>query len=139
MKNIERERFQSDCLTFCEINRIHALDKKYLNRCLKIPTDGIYVKYNHINLSNTYYPIITSDIFDSITENAIGHYDTNNGVIVFVYIDGSTYVTKDWNVLTALCKAGFVLGNFPVPLSYDETICDDVIRRKWESLPGTWS
>ncbi len=137
MKNIEKERFQSDCLTFCEMNRIHPLDKKYLDRCLRIPNDGIDVKYNCINLCNTYYPIVTTDVFDSSVEKAIGHYDTNNDVIVFVYIDASTYVTRDWDVLTALSKAGYVLGDFPVPLSYDETICDNKIRKKWDSLPRT--
>lgn len=134
-QRIQKERFQSDCLTFCEINGIHPLSKDVLDRCLKMPDDGITATNKFVNLTNTFYPIITSNFFDSNIEEKLGHYDTNNGIIVFVYIDSSTYVTRDWSVFSALGQAGYKRGNLPVPLSSDEEIDDSNLRRKWESLP----
>lgn len=137
-KNIEMERFQSDCLTYCEVNGIHALSKELLtNKCLRIPDNGIGTIHKLTNLKNTFYPIITRNEFDDNVERKIGHYNTNNDVIVFVYIDGSTYLTKDWKVFDELANNGYKRGNLPVPLSFGETILDPSLRIKWENLPKT--
>ncbi len=133
-QRIQKERFQSDCLTFCELNGIHPLSKGVLDRCLKIPDDGITATNKLVNLTNTFYPIIAGDFFNSNVEQKLGHYDTNNNIIVFVYIDSNTYITKDWRVLRALGQAGYKRGTFPVPLSFGEEIVDPDLRRKWNAL-----
>jgi hypothetical protein len=58
----------------------------------------------------------------------------NNGIVVFVYRDGHTYVTKGYKVIQHLCDAGYREKCMFVPFSNGEEIMHDGFRAKWEAI-----
>ena len=69
----------------------------------------------------------------TVTAN-VGTYYGNNGVVVFVYRDGRTYVHRGYKILNELHAAGYREEGQFVPFSNGEEIKDDGLRESWLKL-----
>ncbi len=127
-----KDNFRTDCIAFCEQHNIDTISEKILNNCFEMPEEGVEVK--HPYYEDCYYPIVRGNYFDCIAAERLGTYCTNNGKVVFVYIDGRTYVTKGYKIVSELIKAGYREAPLFVPFSNGEEIKDETLRKKWESI-----
>ena len=131
-RDIRKREFVEQCCAYCDQNNIRVLEDEVLENTLKIPQKGIETK--HLRYNSIVYPIIKSNLLDDISTNSIGHYQSNNGVVVFVYRDGNTYVTKGYKIITKLEEAGYKRGMLYVPFSNCEEILDQIYAEQWKSV-----
>lgn len=124
-----RIAFINDCHTFCDKNEIGTIDERFFDKCFEMPETGVPVK--HFYYEDTLYPAIRGSFLDCVAADLLGKYTTNNGTICFVYRNGKTYVTRDYNVLSALRVAGYKEGNLFVPFSNGETIAHVGFGARW--------
>ena len=124
--------FSEECVCFSDENHIGLLRKETLKRCLKIPTNGIEVSKDGKN--TRYYPIISSTTVDYTVVSNIGKFSAKNGVVIFTYRDGSTYLTKGDRIIKELEGAGYKRHNFFVPLSNGEKIMEAHIQKIWNLI-----
>ena len=124
--------FESDAEKWCDEHHVHKLDEKTLQRCFKIPRDGVQVKHQYWEV--THYPVVNATILDSAAIERLGKYCTNNGRVVFVYRDGNTYVARGYWIVDKLESAGYQKAGLFVPFSNGEEIMDPIIRERWENL-----
>ncbi len=129
----EREReLIKDCENFSDSHGFLPIDEKFFESCIEIPEKGIAVR--HWNWGeDTYYPQVQG-YFDVWAASKIGCYDINNGTCIFVYRNGKTYVTRNYETMKALWAAGYVRKSFFVPFSNGEEILDPEYAQKWASL-----
>ena len=127
------EYFVSDCEAHCDSHHVGELSEEILANCFKMPREGVRVK--HPSFETCYYPHIPNTCLDCAAVEKLGHFCTNNGKVVFVYRDGSTYVAKGYGILKALEAAGYreVYMLF-VPFSNGEQILDPVLKERWEAI-----
>lgn len=123
--------FKADCEQFCNEHHIGAIADNLLDNCLKLPDNGILLK--HMYWTKTIYPEICGCL-DCIAVKKIGHYNTNNGVCIFVYRDGNTYVTRNICVIHALKENGYKEYGFFVPFSNGEFIENPLYAQKWDLM-----
>lgn len=123
--------FEKDCKKFSFEHHFGAISENLLTKCLKIPECGIEVQ--HIYWNKTIYPELCGCI-DCVAIDKIGHFNINNGVCIFVYCDGNTYVTRNLDVINALKCNGYETYNFFVPFSNGEIIKDVVYAQKWNCI-----
>ena len=126
------EEFLDDCADYCDKHGIGAIDEAILNNAFEIPRTG--VKISHLGHVETVFPVITSNFLDSYAADKLGSYCTNNGRVVFITRDGKTYVTKGYEILDSLRKAGYSEKGIFVPFSNGEKILDPVLAAKWERI-----
>ena len=98
-----------------------------MNNCYRIPDEGIQIT-NGMNLY-TYKPWIPDGYFGPMV-SMIGKFNTLGDMVVFIYRDGYTYLTKAevnrMDVIEELLKSGFIQAPINVPLSrVGEVIVDD--------------
>lgn len=128
----ERARdFKADCERFSDEHYIGAISDNLLNNCLKLPDNGISLE--HIYWEKIIYPELCGCL-DCTAAEKIGHYNTNNGVCIFVYRDGNTYVTRNIDVVAALKENGYKEYGFFVPFSNGEFIKDPVYAQRWNLI-----
>lgn len=127
------EDFRNDCIAYCDERHVGELNEEILKNCFKIPREGVHVK--HPSYETCVYPHITSEGLDCSVINKLGRFCTNNGKVVFVYRDGSTYVAKGYGVLKELQAAGYrEVSMLFVPFSNGEQILDPVLHQQWEGI-----
>lgn len=126
-----RQEFAEDCTRWCVQHGLGSIDQTSLNRCFRMPEEGVAVI--HPRFQDRYYPVISS--LDAYAIELIGTYDTNNGKVVFIHCDGSTYVAKGYWIIPLLRSAGYREKGLFVPFSNGETIVDPTLRAKWENIP----
>lgn len=127
------EEFLEDCNRFCEERGIKPLDHEIILNSLRIPETGIWVK--HPYFKTCYYPVINNDCLDCLASEKIGKYCINNGIVVFIYRDGATYVTRYSRWLeNQLIFEGYKKMDLLVPFSNGEEIENPVIKAKWISI-----
>ena len=126
------EDFAEDCVSYCDEHHIGAISEETLGNCFEMPATGVRVK--HLYFETCYYPIINSNCFDCIAADRIGHFCTNNGIVVFVYRNGKTYVAKGYKMLDELRAAGYTESDLFVPFSNGEQIQDCNLKACWESI-----
>ena len=132
-KKYAEEDFLEDCQEQAKKIGLRQLPEDVLTRCYKIPNEGIMVRrFNYIEITS---PAINSRNFDCIAAERIGKFCTNNGRVVFVNSDGSTYVAKGYKVTEILKEYGFTESGLFVPFSNCEVIENPVERAVWESKP----
>ncbi len=124
--------FKEDCENFADSHGFKTIDKSLLEQCFEIPGRGIRVKLH--NSIGVYLPIIQHQVFGAQAERNIGRYATNNGITVFVYFNGKTYVTSNPKVLSALTEAGYTPGVLPVPFSNFEKVLDSEYEAQLKRL-----
>lgn len=126
----QRKEFTDDCLSFSEKHGFKELSNDTLRRCFEMPSTGVPVK--HPYFEDVYYPLITSTCLDCIAIERIGRYCTNNGITVFVYRDGKTYVSRDYSVVVALRDNGYIEDRLFVPFSNGEVITNPMYAKMWK-------
>lgn len=124
-----REEFLEDCKGFCKKNGIKSIDPKLVAMCFEIPGGGLIT--HHLYGDSIVYPVLSSMCFDSTACSWMGTYATNNGTCQFVYCDGKTYVTRNWDVVEALQASGFKRKDRFVPLSNGEVPTDPRYKNIW--------
>ena len=131
-KKTPEENFSAECEKFCNEHHIGALPPLVMKKSFMIPVEGLRVK--HVCYETHTYPVITQFKLDNLARDSLGTYYMNNGIVVFVYRDGHTYVTKGYKVLQYLNDAGYREKCMFVPFSNGEEIMHDAFREKWESI-----
>lgn len=124
--------FIKDCTDYCDKHGIGAIDEKILANCFRIPTQGLWAKYP--NFQKFITPTLSSYCFDSYAAMVIGKYNCNNGKVVFIYRDGTTYVAKGYKIIPILQEAGYEDYDLFVPFSNNEEITDPVFKARWEEI-----
>lgn len=124
--------FVSDCERISDEAGYRPLSEELLSKCFEMPVSGVQVK--HPCWDATFYPEITGECIDCTVADKLGHYNTNNGVCVFVYRNGKTYVTRNWDVVQALRENGYREKGLHVPFSNLETILDASYAKQWASI-----
>ena len=131
-KKTPEENFSAECEKFCNEPHIGALSPVVMRKSLMIPMEGLRVKYTCYE--SITYPVLVNFRMDGFTKENLGTYYMSNGVIVFVYRDGHTYVTRGYKVVQYLRDAGYHEKCMRVPLSSGEKIMHEEYRKKWESI-----
>lgn len=132
-KQSREEYFKQDCLEYCKKKGIGAIPDDLLQQALQIPEIGMAT--NHPTKDDVVYPISMGTFFDCNIADKIGTFNTNNGRCVFLYRDGKTYVTKNWDVVEALKAAGYRRNeNYNVPLSNGEVPTDPTLKMRWTAM-----
>ena len=131
----EQEKFECECKVYCDANGIGILAEEDLNKCLAMPIEGIKVK--RYQYDDWYYPICGFTSFNSKVAENIGLFSVKNGVVVFIYRDGKTYLAKGMWVVEKLLACGFKEGSLFVPLATGEQIQNETVRKYWEILPNS--
>lgn len=123
--------FISDCNDYSESHNFGNITKSLLDKCFEMPSTGVHVE--HEFGAGIYYPLIGTSL-DNVAISRLGRYCIKNGTCVFVYRNGKTYVTQDWEVVHALSLSGYVLGDLFVPFANGETIVEPVYAAKWKDI-----
>lgn len=104
--------------------KLGTISDETLLKCFEMPSAGVEVV--HPYFTARYYPITAVD--------KIGHFCTDNGIVVFVHSNGKTYVTKMDGILDELRAAGYTESSMPVPFSKGGQIQDPSLSALWESI-----
>lgn len=124
--------FISDCTNWCDEHHIRGISKESLQGCFKMPNMGVPIENRSIE--SRYFPVCNQTCCDSVVVTKLGKYCTNNGKCVFVYRDGSTYVSRGYWILDELRAAGFCESGIFVPFSNGEEITDLKLKAQWENI-----
>ena len=131
---VNDEIFVKFCLANCEKKGIGLIPAESLSRCLEMPYcnitgrtgSGRYVCYK---------PIVKADVFGPADTEMMGIYSVKNGVTVFSYCNGHTYLAKGTKIISELKEAGFKEVDLEVPFSEPGTKVDcKEFQEKWDSL-----
>ena len=127
-KSYEQD-FTNDCVSYSDKHHIGTISENALRNSLQMPNEGIEVT------GNRYFPVISNFFLDCSAAQKIGTFCPRGGCVVFVYRDGHTYVTKGYQIITELRRAGFRENKrLFVPFCNGEEIRDSTLKKKWESL-----
>lgn len=136
---VRRYRFadyEDACRAFADQHGFGEIAKDSLAICLRIPPSGMMVQRRDF-IKILYSPVVSEERW--ITDRAkkrIGGYAEDNGIVVFVYRDGHTYVAKGTGIIAELKRAGYEERPMNVPLSSaDEQIMSPYLRETWEKMP----
>lgn len=124
--------FLEDCKKFAEKKGFGELDDETLGKCMIMPDEGLHVTHPYFDTYEK--PLVSGDIIDCTVANVLGTYGHNNGVVSFVYIDGTTRLAKGYWIIGKLQEAGYKDGSLYVPLSNGEHIEDYYYRTMWEQI-----
>lgn len=130
-KKINEADFVSDCQAYCDELHIGSISNEILKNCFEMPEIGVRVK--HLYFEDVYYPVMNYRFFDYHCNN-LGKYSYNNGLVLFVYRNGKTYVTKGYKIIKELRAAGYTESDIFVPFSNGEKILDPALKARWESI-----
>ena len=126
-----KKDYENDCREWADQHGIGEISEQLLKCCFRIPEKGVQVK--HLYFDDTYYPLTNELCLDCIGVDLIGKFCVNNGVVVFVYRDGHTYVCRNSDVLRSLREAGYRESDLFVPFSNGEQIVDSFYRKQFEA------
>lgn len=124
--------FVEDCIDYSKEQNIKYLSAKTLKYCIQIPFVGLPVSDK--KGQKCFYPIINIGDAKSKIYEYIGRYYMKNNVVVFVYCNGRTYVTKGKEIIKELQASGYQEKEMAVPLSEGEVIQIKTIQKQWEFI-----
>lgn len=128
--------FEFQCIKWCEEHGIYQINQSVLDQCFRIPESG--VEYSCPYYNDIFYPFIpvenNLDCFDFESTNLLGKFSYNNGIVVFVYCNGHTYVSKGLEILDILRDSGYEGKGLFVPFSRDEVIIDPDLKARWDEV-----
>ncbi len=125
--------YENNCIAYCDEHHIKPLSKEIMERCFRIPRQGVPVK--HPYYEDVVHPICGDEIvMDSTVTDKLGRFCANNGRVVFVYRDGHTYVARGYKILDDLKAAGYKETGLFVPFSNGETITDPYLASQWDQI-----
>jgi hypothetical protein len=125
--------FVSDCESWCDKHDIGKISEDSLRYCLLMPENGVPVR--RLRFEDRYYPVVNNTYVDCTVVNSLGKFCTNNGICVFVYRDGNTYISKGYGIVGELKSAGYVESGIFVPFSNGEKITDPCLKAIWDGIP----
>lgn len=126
--------FTEECEDFCDEHGFGKISDEALANCFRIPRSGFWVKHP-VHLYESFMSPVISGCLDCIACNNIGTFNTNNGRVVFIYRNGTTFIAKGYGIVKELIAAGYKENSsLFVPLSNGEDIEDPYLREKWESI-----
>ena len=130
--DVRRREFNEECMKWCKTQGIDELAEVVMKRTFKIPVMGMEV--SDIRSTKKFYPELNGSL-DCTAIDKLGHYNTNNGIVVFVYCDGETYIARaSREIMDALNLAGYKKSEMYVPMSNNETIDDRKLQSQWEDV-----
>ena len=129
-----RQDFVDDCIRLSREEGLQDISPKALSNCMMIPDDGIELYHPVHHYKSLAFPVIRTQGVDCTTRENLGTYCTNNGVVVFVYLDGNTYLTRGYKITSLLDEAGFKRVDMFVPLSNGEEIDEPAIHMRWANI-----
>lgn len=128
------EEFIYECIEWCDVHKIGALNECLLEKCFEIPKEGLSVDFE--NSISKFYPISFENWADFMKK--LGHYNSQSGTHIFVYRNGKTYVTRSYEVVIALRKANYNTNyNMEVPPLNDVIILDKNYAQMWEKVKAS--
>lgn len=130
-----KEDLISDAREYCRACGIKKVDPNVISQyCLQIPREGIMVQ--GASSEHCYLPLITLPCTDCWSLYKLGkyNYDVHQQIVIFVYEDGNTYVSRTCNILQTLKDAGYEQDKIPVPFFDGSQIMDPNLRALWESI-----
>ena len=129
-----REDFTNDCLEYADNNGIGKLPRHILNKCLEIPERGLAVRNNVFEES--IYPILDKRRPDDhMIKSYVGRYSTQQGITLFIYRDGRTFLAKGRGITRRLKRRKYQETGIFVPLSNGALPVDKRLRSEWDALP----
>ena len=155
---LQKKSIIADIKEYCRIKHISEIDSELLEHCLRIPDFGIrtaeadtsYIGYRseHAMITRvegtedvrvypmeSYWGNSDKEKNYNLFRTNVGLYGFRNGIAVFAYSDGNTYVTPDYEVVMALEAAGYEeRGTLYVPFAKSEEIFDESILQSWKEL-----
>ena len=126
------EEFRKECIKEADEKGIGEIAPEFLNQCLAIPYTGLKIR-SFCGEEDMVFPLNNGHFLDSNTAQKFCKYSYNNGVIIFVYRNGVTYLCKNSNIVDELDKAGYERRNMYVPLSNGEEFVDSRLQNYWAS------
>ncbi|MBR2709548.1 hypothetical protein IKE72_00500 [Candidatus Saccharibacteria bacterium] len=121
--------YEEDAIKWCDQHFIGILSDEVLDRCLRIPCEGMIVKdAGRVKIIG---PLCGELSVDTTVTEKLGRYNTNNGVVAFVYRDGHTYLANGYWILKDLHHSGYRKAALFVPLSNGEKITDPHLAEEW--------
>ena len=106
-------------------------DLKY---CIAIPPQGANVEKKNHN-QEEYETIRPITVFFFFFRNLLGRYNIENGICIFVYRDGTTYLTKSKVVQENLKNGGYIRDfEMDVPFSDGGEFMNPSMKYRWENL-----
>ena len=126
--------YERESIEWCNANGIGELSEKTMERCFRIPRNGVPVK--HPKYVNIYHPICNEFCMDRSVTDKLGRFCTNNGMVVFIYRDGHTYVVNGYWIIKELHHAGYKKSGLFVPFSNGEKITDPELAAEWRRVSG---
>jgi len=134
-QEIEKERFEEECIKFCkDVFKVNPILKELVDaNCMLFPESGIQI-CNSIRREIHIYPEVTGYHLDCFTMDALARYCVKNDVITFINADGKQYITKKPEMLQLLIEAGYKFSDIYVPFSNGEEPEEEEIIRHWNSL-----
>lgn len=132
------DEFVEECKEFCLKRGIGPIKDETLLNCFRIPKKGLHVENPIHGYLSEVWPLIHGCL-DAYAISIIGTYFSNNGKVIFVYYNGSTYVTKGYSIIRELEEAGYreSRSGLFVPFSNGEIICDPTYRSMWNYIKKT--
>lgn len=123
--------YEEECAEYCDNNGIGKLDSSILEKCLRMPKEGIIVRTRFYDTR-----VCPACDEESVETEYLGKIGRNNGVLAFVYRNGHTYITKGYKILKDLLDAGYedLDMGFYVPLSNGEDIIDPELASQWTEI-----
>lgn len=124
--------YENDCIAWCDNNHIGKLTDETLKRCIRIPHKGVSIMRGPYE--SIVWPVHNECNFTHAVAISIGCFNAHNGIVVFIYRDGHTYITKGYWIIDKLIDAGYRKSNLYVPFSEDEQITNPAFKAEWENL-----
>lgn len=139
--NQRREEFKDDCRMWAKANKVQPVPIEELGHCLPIPINGIGVIIegdedddgDSFDQYEFYDPIVKYVNPRSI--EYVGSYSVYNNRVIFVDVDGTTYLAKGNHIVKILNNLNFRMLNYFLPFRDGEVIIDESLRKLWEQIP----
>ena len=124
--------YEADCLEWSDDYGLGKLSDEAMSHCFKIPRKGVPVKT--FLYETVVYPACDETCLDSTVIDKLGSYAKNNGIVVFVYRDGHTYIARGYWIIDELIQTGFAEADLYVPFSNGEKIIDLYLATLWDTI-----
>ena len=131
---VNDEIFIKLCINSSKKKGLGSISEAVLAKCFEMPYANITGRTKKGSYK-CYKPILKTDVFGTSDAEMLGIYCVKNGITVFSYCNGHTYVSKGTKIVSELKKAGFKESDLEVPFSDSEMEFDDkVLQERWDSL-----
>lgn len=100
------KNFEKDCISFSERNKIKKIPEEILAHAIEVPSKGLKVG------QKMYYPVFQTTILDKETLPKIGKFVNTEGITIFVYRNGKTFLSSNIDLPGVLPFYGYSQANW---------------------------